>query len=443
MTEHILLRARGTKNSRSLTSYLKAGGYGALEKALGMDPAAVIAEVKASGVRGRGGAGFPAGVKWGFVPKDSPKPKYLICNADESEPGTFKDRELILVDPHMVLEGIAIASYAIGAHTAYIYIRGEFVRETEILETAIAEARKKNYLGPKVLGHPYDLEIHIHRGAGAYICGEETALLESLEGKRGLPRLKPPFPAVVGVFGCPTVVNNVETLACIPHIIDRGAAWFAGIGTERSTGTKLFCVSGHVERPGVYEETMGITYREIIEDRCGGIRGGRALKAFIPGGSSAPVLPADKVDTPADFDSVAAAGSMFGSGGVIVMDDTVDMVWALENLLVFYAHESCGQCTPCREGSDWAVDIVRRIRRGYGRPEDLDTLHRIARYASQGMTICPLGDAFCGPITSFLDHFGHEFEKAIAAARPLPTRLLPILPRHSADGPSLAAERQP
>jgi NADH-quinone oxidoreductase subunit F len=443
MTEPILLRARGTKNSRSLTSYLKAGGYGALEKALGMDPAAVIAEVKASGVRGRGGAGFPAGVKWGFVPKDSPKPKYLICNADESEPGTFKDRELILVDPHMVLEGIAIASYAIGAHTAYIYIRGEFVRETEILETAIAEARKKNYLGPKVLGHPYDLEVHIHRGAGAYICGEETALLESLEGKRGLPRLKPPFPAVVGVFGCPTVVNNVETLACIPHIIDRGAAWFAGIGTERSTGTKLFCVSGHVERPGVYEETMGITYREIIEDRCGGIRGGRALKAFIPGGSSAPVLPADKVDTPADFDSVAAAGSMFGSGGVIVMDDTVDMVWALENLLVFYAHESCGQCTPCREGSDWAVDIVRRIRRGYGRPEDLDTLHRIARYASQGMTICPLGDAFCGPITSFLDHFGHEFEKAIAAARPLPTRLLPILPRHSADGPSLAAERQP
>jgi NADH-quinone oxidoreductase subunit F len=443
MTEPILLRARGTKNSRSLTSYLKAGGYGALEKALGMDPAAVIAEVKASGVRGRGGAGFPAGVKWGFVPKDSPKPKYLICNADESEPGTFKDRELILVDPHMVLEGIAIASYAIGAHTAYIYIRGEFVRETEILETAIAEARKKNYLGPKVLGHPYDLEVHIHRGAGAYICGEETALLESLEGKRGLPRLKPPFPAVVGVFGCPTVVNNVETLACIPHIIDRGAAWFAGIGTERSTGTKLFCVSGHVERPGVYEETMGITYREIIEDRCGGIRGGRALKAFIPGGSSAPVLPADKVDTPADFDSVAAAGSMFGSGGVIVMDDTVDMVWALENLLVFYAHESCGQCTPCREGSDWAVDIVRRIRRGYGRPEDLDTLHRIARYASQGMTICPLGDAFCGPITSFLDHFGHEFEKAIAAARPLPTRLLPILPSHSADGPSLAAERQP
>ena len=431
MNEPILLRARGTKNSRKLSTYVKSGGYRALDKALGMTPAEVMTEVKASGVRGRGGAGFPAGVKWGFVPKDSARPIYLICNADESEPGTFKDRELILVDPHMVLEGIAIASYAIGANTAYIYIRGEFVRETEILETAIAEARKKNYLGPKVLGHSYDLEVHIHRGAGAYICGEETALIESLEGKRGLPRLKPPFPAVVGVFSCPTVVNNVETLACIPHIIDRGASWFAGIGTERSTGTKLFCVSGHVERPGVYEEPMGITFREIIEDRCGGMRGGRQLKAFIPGGSSAPVLPAEKVDTPADFDSVAAAGSMLGSGGLIVMDETVDMVWALENLLVFYAHESCGQCTPCREGSDWAVDIVRRIRRGFGRPEDLDALRRISRYASQGMTICPLGDAFCGPIASFLDHFGHEFDAAIANARPMDDRNLPILPLRS------------
>jgi NADH-quinone oxidoreductase subunit F len=443
MKEPILFRARGTKNSRSLTAYLDAGGYGALDKALGMDPTEVIAEVKAAGVRGRGGAGFPAGVKWGFIPRESPKPRYLICNADESEPGTFKDRELIRVDPHMVLEGIAIASYAIGAHTAYIYIRGEFVRETEILEKAIAEARTKNYLGPKILGHSYDLEVHLHRGAGAYICGEETALIESLEGKRGYPRLKPPFPAVVGVFGCPTVVNNVETLACVPHIIDRGAAWFAGIGTERSTGTKLFCVSGHVERPGVYEEPMGITFREIIEDRCGGIRGGRSLKAFIPGGSSAPVLPADKVDTPADFDSVAAAGSMLGSGGLIVMDETVDMVWALENLLVFYAHESCGQCTPCREGADWAVDIVRRIRNGQGRPEDIGTLRRIARYASQGMTICPLGDAFCGPIDSFLDHFGHEFDAAISDARSMSERHLPILPVRSGEGLHSKGERQP
>ena len=429
--EPILLAARGVKNSRTLASYLDRGGYKALAKAVAMDPAEVIDEVKASGVRGRGGAGFPAGVKWSFVPKDLPKPKYMICNADESEPGTFKDRELILVDPHMVLEGIAIASYAIAAHTAYIYIRGEFVRETEILERAIAEARRKHYLGKDILGSGYDLEVHIHRGAGAYICGEETALIESIEGKRGLPRLKPPFPAVVGVFGCPTVVNNVETLACIPHIIERGGAWFATIGTERSTGTKLFCVSGHVERPGVYEAPMGTTFREIIEDFCGGVRGGRKLKAFIPGGSSAPILPADRIDTPADFESVAEAGSMLGSGGVIVMDDTVDMVWALENLLTFYAHESCGQCTPCREGSDWALDVVRRIRRGYGHAGDIETLHRIARFASQGMTICPLGDAFCLPISSFLEHFGGEFEAAISTAEKRAATFLPILPVRS------------
>ncbi len=429
--EPILLRARGVENSRSLASYLERGGYKALAKALAMDPAEVIDEVKASGVRGRGGAGFPAGVKWSFVPKDLPKPKYMICNADESEPGTFKDRELILVDPHMVLEGIAIASYAIDAHTAYIYIRGEFVRETEILERAIAEARRKNYLGKDIVGSGYDLEVHIHRGAGAYICGEETALIESIEGKRGLPRLKPPFPAVVGVFSCPTVVNNVETLACIPHIIERGGAWFATIGTERSTGTKLFCVSGHVERPGVYEAPMGTTFRVIIEEFCGGVRGGRKLKAFIPGGSSAPILPADRIDTPADFESVAKAGSMMGSGGVIVMDDTVDMVWALENLLTFYAHESCGQCTPCREGSDWALDVVRRIRRGQGRTKDIETLHRIARFASQGMTICPLGDAFCLPISSFLEHFGDEFEAAIATAEKRAITHLPVLPVRS------------
>ena len=431
MTDPILLRARGLKNSRSLSTYRRLGGYSALEKALSMTPAEVIDEVKASGIRGRGGAGFPAGVKWGFVPRDTVKPKYMICNADESEPGTFKDRELILVDPHMVLEGIAIASYAIGANTAYIYIRGEFVDEAQILAKAIAEARRKKFLGEDILCSGYDLEVHIHRGAGAYICGEETALIESIEGKRGLPRLKPPFPAVVGVFGCPTVVNNVETLACVPHILEHGGAWFAGIGTERSTGPKLFCVSGHVERPGVYEAPMGITFREIIENLCGGMRGGRKLKAFIPGGSSAPVLPADLIDTAADFESVAQAGSMLGSGGLIVMDETVDMVWALENLLVFYAHESCGQCTPCREGSDWAVDIVRRIRSGYGRPGDIETLHRIARFASQGMTICPLGDAFCGPIASFLEHFGHEFEEAISKASSMPAKTLPILPVRS------------
>jgi NADH-quinone oxidoreductase subunit F len=431
MSDPILLTARGIEGSRRLSSYLERGGYEGLRKALALEASEVIEEVRKSGVRGRGGAGFPAGVKWGFVPKDSDKPVYMICNADESEPGTFKDRELILVDPHMVLEGIAIASYAISSQVAYIYIRGEFVREHEILERAIHEARQAGYLGRNILGSDYNLEIHLHRGAGAYICGEETALIESLEGKRGQPRLKPPFPAVVGLFGCPTVVNNVETLCCVPHILNRGAEWFARIGTERSTGTKLFCVSGHVAKPGVYEAPMGTPFRQIIDEMCGGMRDGRRLKAFIPGGSSAPVLPAEAVDIPADFESVAEAGSMLGSGGVIVMDETVDMVWALENLLVFYAHESCGQCTPCREGSDWSLDVIRRIRRGQGRPDDLETLRRIARFASQGMTICPLGDAFCGPIASFLDHFGAEFEQAIAEARPMPPATLPVLPLRS------------
>ncbi len=432
--EPILLRARGTENSRSIAAYQRAGGYTALGKALAMEPAAVIEEVKASGLRGRGGAGFPTGVKWGFVPKDSAKPKYLICNADESEPGTFKDREIIHVDPHMLIEGIVISSFAIGANVAYIYIRGEFHREGLMLQQAIDEAARSGFVGRNVLDSGYDIEIHIHRGAGAYICGEETALIESLEGKRGQPRLKPPFPAVVGVFGCPTVVNNVETLACVPHIIERGAAWYAGIGTERSTGPKLFSVSGHVQSPGVYEVPMGITFSEIIDEYCGGMRDGKKLKGFIPGGSSCPVLPADRVDIGSDFESVAAAGSMLGSGGLIVMDETVDMVWVLENLLAFYAHESCGQCTPCREGSDWALDVVRRIRRGYGRPEDIETLQRISRYASQGMTICPLGDAFCAPIQSYLEHFGHEFDAAIEAAQPMPPKKNPVLPVRSDRG---------
>ena len=430
----ILLRARGQDNSRSINTYLRLGGYSAMKKALIMDPCDVTAEVRNSGLRGRGGAGFPTGVKWGFVPKDTGKPIYLICNADESEPGTFKDREIIHVDPHMMIEGIIISSYAIGANTAYIYIRGEFHREAQILQTAIDEAYRKKYLGKNILRTGYDLDIYVHRGAGAYICGEETSLIESLEGKRGYPRLKPPFPAVVGVFGCPTVVNNVETLACVPHIIERGAAWFAGIGVGKSTGTKLFSVSGHVERPGVYEVELGTSFREIIDGHCGGTRGGRTLKAFIPGGSSAPVLPGDRVDAGCDFESVAEAGSMLGSGGLIVMDDTVDMVWALENLLTFYAHESCGQCTPCREGSDWALDIVRRIRRGHGRPADIETLERIAAFASRGMTICPLGDAFCEPITSFLKHFRHEFEAAIEAAETMPAKKTPVLPVRSGSG---------
>jgi len=432
--EPILLRAEHETNSKALTTSLKLGGYSALKKALIMNPEDIREEVKKSGLRGRGGAGFPTGVKWGFVPQDLPKPKYLICNADESEPGTFKDRKLIHTDPHMLIEGIIISSYAINAHTAYIYIRGEFYEEVQILEQAIAEAYKKHYLGKNILKTGYDLDVYVHRGAGAYICGEETALMESIEGKRGQPRLKPPFPAVVGLFGCPTVINNVETLACVPHIIERGADWFASIGRPRNTGPKLFCVSGHVNRPGVYELPLSVTYREIIEKHCGGVRDGKKLKGFIPGGSSAPVLPASAIDIKADFDSVAEAGSMFGSGALIVLDETTDMVWLLENLLTFYTHESCGQCTPCREGGNWALEIVRRIRRGYGRPEDLETLERISQFASRGMTLCPLGDAFCGPITGVLTHFRGEFEQAIAKAKPLPKKKLPALPVRSGRG---------
>jgi len=426
--EPVLLRARGKENSRAIETYIGAGGYEGLKKAVAMDPDAVIQQVLDSELRGRGGAGFPTGRKWSFVPKDHPGPRYLICNADESEPGTFKDREIIEFDPHQVIEGCAIASWAIRANTTYIYIRGEFVRWARILEQAIAEAREKGFLGKNVLGSGWDLDIWVHRGAGAYICGEETALIESLEGKRGFPRLKPPFPAIVGVFGKPTVVNNVETLACLPHIMERGAAWFAGIGRPRNTGSKLFCVSGHVKRPGVYELPLGVSFREIIEEHCGGIRDGHALKAFFPGGSSAPIMTADEIDTAADFDACAEAGTMLGSGGVIVLDDTVDIVEAAANLAHFYAHESCGQCTPCREGSDWCVDILERIVHGNGRQSDPDTLLRICRFASQGMTICPLGDAFALPISSMVNKFRKEFEDRIASATTLPPKKLPVLP---------------
>jgi NADH-quinone oxidoreductase subunit F len=426
--EPVLLRARGVPNSHAIATYLAAGGYEGLRKALAMPPDAVTKEVADSELRGRGGAGFPTGRKWGFVPKDHPGPRYLICNADESEPGTFKDREIMEFDPHMVIEGIAIASYAIRANTAYIYIRGEFVRWTKILEAALGEARAKGFVGKNILGSGFDLDVWVHRGAGAYICGEETALLESLEGKRGFPRLKPPFPAVVGVFGMPTVVNNVETLACVPHIITRGAHWFASIGRPRNTGPKLFSVSGHVNKPGVYELPLGVTFREIIFEHCGGIRGGRKLKAFFPGGSSAPIMTAAEVDVQADFDACAQAGTMLGSGGVIVLDDTVDMVEVADNVARFYAHESCGQCTPCREGADWCVDILDRMLAGHARAADPETLLRICRFSSNGMTICPLGDAFALPISSIVNKFAGEFEKRVATASPLPQKKLPVLP---------------
>ncbi|HQI49921.1 MAG TPA: NADH-quinone oxidoreductase subunit NuoF, partial [bacterium] len=342
-------------------------------------------------------------------PRDSEKPKYLVCNADESEPGTFKDRYLIEHEPHMLLEGIAIASFAIAAHSAYIYIRGEFAMGAQVLEAAIAAAEAKNLLGHNILGSGYNLQVTVHRGAGAYICGEETGLLESLEGKRGWPRLKPPFPAIVGAFKSPTVVNNVETLANLPLIINRGAAWFAAIGPDaKNTGPKLYCVSGHVNRPGLYEFPMGKNLKELIYDDCGGIRGGKKLKAVIPGGSSVPVLRADQIDVRMDFESLAAAGSMLGSAGVIVMDEETCMVNALYNLERFYAHESCGQCTPCREGTAWMAKILKRLEMGGGRSKDLPLLEDIARHINF-RTICPLGDAAAMPAASFLKQFRDEF----------------------------------
>lgn len=426
--EPVLLRARGVPDSRSIDTYMKAGGYTGWRKTLQMKPKAVIKQVSSSELRGRGGAGLPTGHTWSLVPQDHPGPRYLICSVGGSAPGTFKDREIIEHDPHQVIEGAAIAAYAIKAATAYICIRGAFARWSRILETAIAEARQLGFLGQDIMGSRYSLDVWVHRGAGAAVCGEETSLIESLEGRRGLPRLTPPIPAVAGLFGEPTVVNNVETLACLPHIMERGAAWFAGIGRERNTGPKLFSVSGHVNRPGVYELPMGVSFREIIEEHCGGIRDGRALKAFFPGGTSSPILTAAEFDVEADFDGCAAAGTTLGTGGLIVLDETVDMVDVAANLARFYTRESCGQCTPCREGTGWLAGILERILHGQGRPGDTETMLRICRFASDGMTICPLGDAFSLPISSIINKFRDEFEQRIAAAKPPPPRKLPVLP---------------
>ena len=402
----------------SLADYSRAGGYQALRKVLGKTaPADIIEMVKKSGLRGRGGAGFPTGVKWSFIPKDRPGPRYLICNADESEPGTFKDRQLMERDPHQMIEGVILAAYAISTHVAYIYIRGEFVLGAKILENAVAEAYRAGYLGPNILGSGFALDIFMHRGAGAYICGEETALLESMEGKRGLPRTKPPFPATHGLFQQPTVVNNVETLANVPHIVNRGPEWFASIGRPpKSAGTRIFCLSGHVKRPGNYEVPMGITFREMIYEIAGGMRGDKPLKAFIPGGASAAFLTPAHLDVRMDFESLAQAGSMLGSGGVTVMEEGTCMVWAAENLLQFFNHESCGKCTPCREGSLWLLQILRRVEHGRGRQEDLDLLLRLCGNIA-GRTVCAFGDAEIAPITSTLQHFRDEYEAHIREQR--------------------------
>src|SRR5262249_23349324 len=396
--------------SGSLADYEQVGGYQAIRKVFGkMVPKDVTQSVMKSGLRGRGGAGFPTGVKWGFLPKDYQGPRYLCCNADESEPGTFKDRQLMERDPHQMLEGMLLACYAIGAEGAYIYIRGEFVLGAASRERARRGAGGVGYMGKNILGRGRTVDIWVHGGAGAYICGEETALLEPPEGKRGLPRVKPPFPATHGLYSEPTVVNNVETLANLPHIINRGPEWFAAIGSPpKSTGTRVFCVSGHVKRPGNYEVPMGITFRELIYEHAGGMRSEKPLKAFIPGGASAPFLTPDHLDVKMDFESVAAAGSMLGSGGVTFMEEGTSMVWAALRLMEFFYHESCGKCSPCREGSSWLVQTLRRIVAKRGRAQDLETLSDLCKNIA-GRTVCAFGDAEVAPIMSTLKHWRSEY----------------------------------
>lgn len=400
-----------------LADYLADDGYLAAKKVLtAMTPEQVIDEISQANLRGLGGAGFPAGRKWSFVPKETTKPKYLVVNADEGEPGTFKDRYILERDPHALLEGMIIAAYAIGSHKAYVYIRGEYFRPAKRLQRALDEVYSQGWLGRNIQGTGFDLDIVIHRGAGAYICGEETALLTSLEGGKGFPRLKPPFPAISGLFACPTIVNNVETLACVPFILRNGAESFAGIGTETQGGTRLFCVSGHVVRPGVYEAPVSITLRDLIEDYAGGVREGKKLKAVIPGGISAKILTADEIDVTMDFDSLKAAGSMAGSGGVIVMDETTCMIKALDSAAKFFADESCGQCSPCREGTGWVHRILRRIVDRQGTIQDLDNLLAIAG-DMEGNTICVFADAAAWPVQSYITKFRGEFEEYIRAGQ--------------------------
>ncbi len=414
--EPVLTKTIHLPDSHSLGVYRRHGGYEALESALRRPPDEIIDMVKRSGLRGRGGAGFPAGVKWGFVPKGTGKPKYLCVNADESEPGAFKDRLLCGRDPHQVLEGALIAAYAIGAGRIYIYIRGEFAHEAGILRDAVAEARQAGLVGRNILGSGFACDATVYLGAGAYICGEETGLIESIEGSRGWPRFKPPFPAIVGLFGCPTVVNNVETIACVPHIVKRGWEWFASIGPERNTGPKLYGLSGHVDRPGIYELPMGTSLRELIYEHGGGVPGGRAVKGVIPGGVSCPVLGGDQLDVNMDFDSLARAGSLFGTGTPIVMDETTCMVRAAWITARFFQHESCGQCTPCREGSGWLRRILWKIESGQGDERDLDILLSVADNI-EGNTICALGDAAAWPARGFATKFQDEFLQHIREKR--------------------------
>jgi NADH-quinone oxidoreductase subunit F len=412
MAERILTRNFDRPESHTLRVYRETGGYEGLANVLAQPPAAIIETVKRSNLRGLGGAGFPTGVKWGFIPKGHPGPVYLVINADEGEPGTFKDRYLLEKDPHALIEGMVISAYAVGSHLAFVYIRGEYVLPWRRFSAAVREAYEAGLLGKNILGSGFDLDVVVHRGAGAYICGEETGLISSLEGKKGWPKLKPPFPAVRGAFGAPTIVNNVETICHVPHIVKRGAEWFAGLGTTTQGGTRMYSVSGHVARPGVYELPVSVTLRSVIYEHAGGIGNGRRLKAVVPGGASAPILTADEIDVTMDVDGLKNAGTMAGSAGVIVMDESVSMPEALMIVARFYAHESCGQCTPCRESTGWIYKVTHRIVEGKGRKEDLDTILDVARRGA-GTTICAFYDGAVGPYISYIEKFRDEFEALI------------------------------
>jgi NADH-quinone oxidoreductase subunit F len=413
----VLTRRFGLPNSASIDTYLANDGYKAFLKAVEMTPEEIIQEVKTSNLRGRGGAGFPTGMKWSFVPRQSPKPKYIICNADESEPGTCKDRVLMEYDPHQLLEGMMIAGLAVDSKKGYIYIRGEYRYLIDHMERAIAEAYSRGWLGKNIQGTGKDFDIYTHSGAGAYECGEETALLDSIEGKRGIPRLKPPFPAVVGAWQSPTILNNVETFCAVPAIIRDGGAAFAALGTPKNGGTRLFCLSGHINKPGVYELPMGFNLLRMIDEVGGGVRNGKKLKAVIPGGSSCPVLKAEECDLAMDFDTVAKAKSMLGSGGVIVMDEDTCMVKAMLRIMRFYAHESCGWCIPCREGTTWLRKILTRFHEGLGERGDIDLMGDIAKNML-GRTFCALGDAAAMPMISFVEKFRDEFEAHLGGSCP-------------------------
>ncbi|MGI4752219.1 MAG: NADH-quinone oxidoreductase subunit NuoF [Janthinobacterium lividum] len=400
------------EQSHDLKSSKKRGDWDNTKALLNKGKEWIIEEVKKSGLRGRGGAGFSTGTKWSFMPKESKKPSYLVVNADESEPGTCKDRDILRYEPHKLIEGCLLASFAIGANSCYIYIRGEFYNEASNIQRALDEAYKDGLIGKNACGSGFNCDIYLHRGAGAYICGEETALLESLEGKKGMPRLKPPFPAGFGLYGCPTTINNVESIAVVPTILRRGASWFASIGKPNNTGTKIFCISGHVNKPCNVEEAMGIPLKEIIEKHAGGVRGGwDNLKAIIPGGSSVPLLPKSLCETAdMDFDSLKAAGSSLGTGGIIVMDKSTDIIYAIARLSKFYMHESCGQCTPCREGTGWMWRVMMRLVKGDAKKSEIDQLLEITKEI-EGHTICALGDAAAWPIQGLIKHFRSEIEE--------------------------------